>query len=132
MDFRQGHWCIFIPLGKVGIKMYKNKILRDGAYDNQSYAFRFGLAPCVYGKFNCNLSEDFKNFIVDDIGDRYCYLTEVIEIVQEYKNKEIEEIQKEYKKIGMDVSELWLGNLGKLGHKTILVDFDPMAVSVVP
>ena len=84
-----GVMCHFVAINEDwGIKCYVDQEERDMCYDNQAFAYEFGLAPAVGVCFSVPYPED----MLEDMEEcelenceamYYCYVTEKVELLLE-------------------------------------------------
>lgn len=120
----EGCDCQFYNIDGIGVKVYLDKKLRDHCYKWQKYASRFGLGPECHTRFECN--------------GKYCFITEIVDIVRDGKFFEKFETGKEYIEwttskrkflmdclfaIGIELSDFHNGNWGFRGNDVVMIDF---------
>ncbi len=124
--------CKFIKLDDMwGIKVYRNKEIRDNAVMRQTKMYGLGYAPAIGASF--------------DIGDdKFCYITEVAIPIVDYTPENADKFvimcrmaEEEYPGIREEVSKLvknmrkndydyfddHYGNFGWLNGKLVCIDF---------
>jgi len=127
--------CTFVKLSdKWGLKLWTNKLRRDIAYHYQSEAATYGAGPEIGRK-------------VDNIPGMYGYITQVADwVVQEefpwqffethdkpwdawddfmglLEEEGYDELRWDLIKIGFDVADLHIGNVGFIDGNMVCIDF---------
>ena len=117
--YRKGCSCRFIVLpNDMGVKMYSSQQKRDFSMSNQKLAAKHGLAPKVFNKLDLARA-------IRDV--RFGYLTEKVRVYPhiEIPDEIYDELDKEFRKIGMIMYDLHSHNVGLTKNgKYICVDFD--------
>jgi hypothetical protein len=123
-----GVCCIFVPItDEIGAKTYQNKKDRDGCYNRQKVAAKYGLGPDVYGKFTLVANESVEYYEgVLEVGENiYGYLTEIVKIDPDSYDYDIaESLQEELlTKISFNFYDVGPNNVGYKNGKMVCVDF---------
>ena len=132
---KQGCACIFIPITKtIGVKCYHSHNNRNSSFSLQRKASKYGLGPKVGIKFEIKLKgsillkcDDF-SYWVDDYGYKYiyCYFTQIAKQPAKAKIKERKILRDKLdeNKIGIGDFFYNTSNLGRIGKKLVVLDFD--------
>lgn len=118
--------CHFIPIDKkMGIKLYSTKEERDFAYKNQKKYYKKGIAPNTFGKINLDRR------ITLFVNKRFGYFTQRATKVERLSLKEFKYLEKKLKKLKLtnfadDID--YDHNVGKIGRKTVCIDFDQVSL----
>lgn len=133
-----GATCMFVPIGRIGVKFYHSAKARDWAFAVQKYAALFDLAPRC-----CNLFETDNEFIVwhydlemdqmDLSGQTKAYgfitqrarmtkKTAVLENSIERKRRL--KITRKLREIGIYHEDIHEENYGHLNGRLVCIDFD--------
>jgi hypothetical protein len=132
---------LFVPLNnRKGIKLYRDKEIRDFSYKGQNKAFKLGLGPKTYGKFKLEFPEvmfvysehhgepgcDFKTY--------YGYITQLAkEPSGKFDKRTYTAAQKLTDKLVANGFADWdvgyTSNVGWVGNKLVCIDFDPITMS---
>lgn len=127
-DVKVGAGCLFIPLTKkVGAKLFFDKRNRDISHKRQKKIENFNLAPKTGDCFS------FHSLVVEDIsgvfgnaGKRqfYGYLTEVANVVDSLSLSEKSNLRESLEHLDIEYRDLRPCNVGMIGKKLVLIDFD--------
>lgn len=134
-----GRHAHFVRLDdKWGVKVYKEKEIRNLSYNNQKHASFFGLGPKVGDWFDVGEAEmycyitEVADCLCDDgeppqadiffDGEKYA---EAVEDVEEflYPVEELNELCSKLRGIGLKFYDCHLGNVGYLRGKLVCIDF---------
>lgn len=105
------------------LKAYKDKSVRDNAFNRQKKAFTLGIAPAVVRR---------KAKIID-FNKYYCYISERADRPNTYtiydsNKKRINDIKNIMKLMGLEIFDVTYNNLGICNDIIVCVDFGDMSV----
>ena len=111
---------------KFGLKMFSDKYQRNHSHRGQSRAAKAKLAPKVGKKF------EFELIVCDeyDAPDPrfvkvYCFFTETAKSIGRGAPWKVEQrLEEGLEKIGIDHHDLHENNVGKVGKRWVVIDFD--------
>ena len=115
--YEQGAECVYYEFEGYGLKVYGRFEDRDFAYDQQHYAYDYGLAPAVYGKIT--------------LQGKAAYFTQIAQPVEYWDrySEEADDLIQQLIDIGISYTDLHCGNVGTINGETVVIDFGPLGIS---
>lgn len=118
----------------VGLKMFSQKVQRNHSHKGQKRAAKVKLAPQVGEMFDIELVT-CSGFGAPGpcLQEVYCFFTETAKLGQPgCTGARVEaRLKRGLKEIGINHHDTHEGNVGKIGKKTVVIDFDSCSCNIV-
>jgi hypothetical protein len=131
-----GASCTYIKWTQyVGLKTYTDREERDQSVKLQRRAAKIGLAPKAGASFEFEITAigydcgcSAPEFSLQKI---YCYWTEHAPMGRSAGYRAVDRLDRELSKIGIEHTDLYDRNLGRIRGKLVCIDFDPASCSPI-
>ncbi len=118
--WRWGCVCHFFALNeKIGVKLFQRKDDRNHSWRMQSLAAEHKLGPETGDKFTIKQVDFHASFKVETW---HGFLTQRAKCI-EYQRRVVDRIVEKLKEIGIQYTDSYKANFGKIGNRIVVIDF---------